>query len=405
MKLILRPTALGALLFMILSAAPIAYAQPEDVDAARWYRVELMIFSRPDEATSRAEIWEPEPNLAYPGSFRYLINPATVTANLETNPGESTIDTLGVQTILLAAEIPPEEQTPDIPALEDLSNSEQEALPAEALNELTQDPNTPDPNSPAAELDLAPLENEELGPLTPAPFTIRPLAELEFRGKAAYMQRTGRFRTLFHQTWLQPMASADETLPIIIDRSGDIQDWPLLQGSVKLYVSRFLHLETNLWLNTQGQYYTENWRIPAPPLSPASLILVTPPPALELGLDLAMETEPALPIAAMPVDQSGNGIRPGADNFNGVEVDIPRAGTPELEPLEPKKLEPDYSWRHALLMQQKRRMRSNEVHYIDHPMMGVVIKITPLSAEELEEMALIEQAAAEMKAAAEEDAA
>jgi hypothetical protein len=174
---------------------------------------------------------------------------------------------------------------------------------------------------------------------------------------------------------------------------------------VKLYVSRFLHLETNLWLNTQGQYYTENWRIPAPPLSPASLILVTPPPALELGLDLAMETEPALPIAAMPVDQSGNGIRPGADNFNGVEVDIPRAGTPELEPLEPKKLEPDYSWRHALLMQQKRRMRSNEVHYIDHPMMGVVIKITPLSAEELEEMALIEQAAAEMKAAAEEDAA
>jgi hypothetical protein len=181
MKLILRPTALGALLFMILSAAPIAYAQPEDVDAARWYRVELMIFSRPDEATSRAEIWEPEPNLAYPGSFRYLINPATVTANLETNPGESTIDTLGVQTILLAAEIPPEEQTPDIPALEDLSNSEQEALPAEALNELTQDPNTPDPNSPAAELDLAPLENEELGPLTPAPFTIRPLATYHHR--------------------------------------------------------------------------------------------------------------------------------------------------------------------------------------------------------------------------------
>ncbi|MAS25712.1 MAG: hypothetical protein CMH99_10195, partial [Oceanospirillaceae bacterium] len=25
-----------------------------------------------------------------------------------------------------------------------------------------------------------------------------------------------------------------------------------------------------------------------------------------------------------------------------------------------------------------RRMRSNELHYIDHPMLGIVIKITPI---------------------------
>jgi hypothetical protein len=374
MKLILRP-ALGALLCMILSAAPMAYAQAEETDAARWYRVELMIFSRPGEATSRAEIWEPEPNLTYPDSFRYLIDPATVTANLEANPGESTVDPLGVQTILLPAEIPPEELTPDIPALED--------------------PNLPDPNSQVVEPDPALLEGEELGPLTPAPFTIRRSGELEFRGKAAYMQRTGRFRTLFHQTWLQPMASAEETLPIIVDRSGDIQDWPLLQGSVKLYVSRYLHLETNLWLNTQGQYFTENWRIPAPPLSPASLILVTPPPAFEFDMDPAMETEPGLPNAAMSADQPENRLGLDADDFDGVGID-----STGVEMLEPEELEPEYPWRHAVLMQQKRRMRSNEVHYIDHPMLGVVIKITPLSVEELDEIALEEIALAEQAAAA-----
>ncbi len=394
MKLILRP-APGALLCTILSAAPMAYAQPQETDAARWYRVELMIFSRPDAATSLAEIWEPEPNLAYPDSFRYLIDPATVTANLEANPGESTVDPLGVQTILLPVEIPPEEQTPDIPELEDPSDSEQESLAAEALNELTQDPNLPDPNSQVVEPDPALLEGEELGPLTPAPFTIRRSGELEFRGKAAYMQRTGRFRTLFHQTWLQPMASAEETLPIIVDRSGDIQDWPLLQGSVKLYVSRYLHLETNLWLNTQGQYFTENWRIPAPPLSPASLILVTPPPAFEFDMDPAMETEPGLPNAAMSADQPENRLGLDADDFDGVGID-----SSGVEMLEPEELEPEYPWRHAVLMQQKRRMRSNEVHYIDHPMLGVVIKITPLSVEELDEIALEEIAIAEQAAAA-----
>ena len=35
------------------------------------------------------------------------------------------------------------------------------------------------------------------------------------------------------------------------------------------------------------------------------------------------------------------------------------------------------------LLQQKRKMRSNEVHYIDHPMLGLVIKLTPLDADAL----------------------
>ena len=28
-------------------------------------------------------------------------------------------------------------------------------------------------------------------------------------------------------------------------------------------------------------------------------------------------------------------------------------------------------------------MRSNETHYIDHPLLGVVVRFTPVSAEEL----------------------
>jgi hypothetical protein len=35
-------------------------------------------------------------------------------------------------------------------------------------------------------------------------------------------------------------------------------------------------------------------------------------------------------------------------------------------------------------------MRSTEVHYIDHPMLGVVALITPLSDDDLEAMAAAE---------------
>ena len=37
---------------------------------------------------------------------------------------------------------------------------------------------------------------------------------------------------------------------------------------------------------------------------------------------------------------------------------------------------PDYPWRHAVLLQQTRRMRGGELHYIDHPMFGLLIKVT-----------------------------
>jgi hypothetical protein len=61
---------------------------------------------------------------------------------------------------------------------------------------------------------------------------------------------------------------------------------------------------------------------------------------------------------------------------------------PEVEPLtnaeqlaEP--VGPLYPYRHAVLLQQTRRMRSNEVHYIDHPLLGLIVKFTPVTAEEL----------------------
>jgi len=43
---------------------------------------------------------------------------------------------------------------------------------------------------------------------------------------------------------------------------------------------------------------------------------------------------------------------------------------------------PVYPYRHAVALQQKRRMRSKEIHYIDHPMLGIIIKFTPLIAPE-----------------------
>ena len=42
-----------------------------------------------------------------------------------------------------------------------------------------------------------------------------------------------------------------------------------------------------------------------------------------------------------------------------------------------------WPWNHAIVHRQARRMRSNEVHYLDHPVIGVVVKVRPLSEDNL----------------------
>ncbi len=176
-------------------------------------------------------------------------------------------------------------------------------------------------------------------PAQPSPFATLPASQREFGSKADTMQSSGRYRILFHEAWLQPIANQSAAVPVVLDHSGDGGQWPALQGTVKLYQSSDLHLETNLWLNTQGEYLHSSWRMPPPPLGPASSVRETPEQA---ALAVPENTSVAVP-------------------------------------------DSKYPFRHAVLLEQTQRMRSGEVIYIDHPLLGVVAKITALS--ELEEKA------------------
>jgi len=308
----------------------------------RWYRVELLVFSQDSQAARLSETWEPTPVLQYPENGRFLVDSNAVEELASQYDGSSEVNALGHQTITITLPEPPVDMEP--------LDSQPIPEPADS---------TPPPNNISEPLPLADLP--EIAATTPSPYLLLPHSELEFRGKAAYMQRTGRYQTLFHETWVQPMFSESESPPIIIDHSGDTDTWPELQGSVKLYLSRYLHIETNLWLNTDGSYLPGQWKMPAPPLGPRSVTVIYPP-------EPAPDPNEVVLVDALPVIDSM------------MEVG-------EEEEVEAVPLGPVYPWRHAIVLQQERRMRSTEVHYIDHPMMGVVVKISPLTKEELQERA------------------
>lgn len=369
MPLLLPPChyRLSSLVLALLLASP--------AGAATWYRVELLIFTQGGAAAQQAERWDPEPDLAYPERYRFLVDPQQI-ARLEASypEAERVQQANGVQVVTLptpVTELPPAE---DIPAREPPTDEDAAA-----------DPNTPAP---------APEAPEEDALLLPEPFILRPTAELAFRGKAAYMERNGDYRVLWHRNWLQPLQEEGRALPIIIDRSGDDERYPALQGSIELQLSRFLHVTTNLWLNTDGSYLPDYWRMPTPPLAPPSVIIEEAP---------VLEELPPLNLARVPITLPLPGEEParadtsGTGNASGVATDT---GTEAEDAEEEADAAPEYPYRHAVLLQQSRRMRSDEVHYLDHPLLGVVIRLTRLSEEELDQIARADAAAADAAAAA-----
>ncbi len=212
-------------------------------------------------------------------------------------------------------------------------------------------------------------------PLQPAAFTILPSSQQALRNKAAAIQRSSRYQILFHEAWNQQMTDQANARPIVLDRSGDGGAWPELQGTIKLYVARYLYLETNLWLNTRGEYLHGSWRMPAPPLGPSSLIVEEP--ELALVSEPELESEPELALALKPEPEQPQHETITADP--AIDVGSQRAPSTLITTTESAEtLEPIYPFRHAVRLHQTRRMRSGEVHYIDHPMLGVIVKITPL---------------------------
>jgi hypothetical protein len=318
MKSFTHRVALPALAAIAVSTNSATQAQQHEPEQDRWYNVELIIFSQTSAAAATSEVWESLPDLTYPKSYHLL------------------------------------------------TYAESEAASEDPLSVSDPTKLTPITQSVSAEEVLDPNQVQTLPMnLLPTPFVRLAQETWEFAQRAGRMRQSGRYEILFHESWNQPIVSSERTLPILLDQSGYLQEWPKLQGSIKLHLARYLHLETNFWINTMGNYLPGDWQMPPPPLGPV--------PVPDAALDELFEEK-----------LSGNGAE-------AEEVELDESELPfSFQPEEPVEVSPTYPWRHAVLLQQTRKMRSTEVHYIDHPMMGVIVLVTPITEEELEAIAIEE---------------
>ena len=135
------------------------------------------------------------------------------------------------------------------------------------------------------------------------------------------LRRSSQFSVLTHQSWIQPIGS--EPTPVLVQAGQRYDDRFEVEGSLALTRSRFLHIQTNLW-------YT-----------------VFEPRSQE--------------------------SRPFLEGFQSNLSDEILSQHTELVKVERERGQ--YFAAKTHLMFQSRRMRSDELHYIDHPLFGIVARI------------------------------
>ncbi len=171
-------------------------------------------------------------------------------------------------------------------------------------------------------------------------------AELQLGGAYRRLEASSQFEPLIHLGWRQPGLEKSEAVPIRITLDADGAplkpgeeaemaqpglrrfDLPRLDGTITVVLSRYLHLNTDLV-----------YRVKA--VSPMTTQVHRDPAVIDLGA-------------------------PGLDGVRTRREIL-------LDPG-PSVAEPQYF---EIVVNSSRRMRSKELHYLDHPVVGVIALITP----------------------------
>ncbi len=168
------------------------------------------------------------------------------------------------------------------------------------------------------------------------------------------IHRSGKQQVLFHESWIQAIDSRKTAPNIAIHGGGQYDNHFELEGSIRLSRERYLHIETNLWLNS-----------------------------FTINVGQEGEPWPLLPLLpSQPYIPQNNDQDSENDVFDNSDIqwnDLQEFGS-QFQAI----IENQYLNKRVVTMKQHRKMRSKELHYLDHPQMGLLLQITPYEAPEPE---------------------
>ena len=176
------------------------------------------------------------------------------------------------------------------------------------------------------------------------------------------LKLSSRYRILTQLSWIQDLEPRKRAPAVLIQGGERYGEHYELEGYIRIALERYLYAEPQLWLSRfgyqQGNYYLprrpnrhqlidEEVEIPQEDTLPPQEALVEFP-----GTDMSIEdnapSQPVIPVGAEPVER-------------------------------------------IVVMSEERRMRSDELHYIDNPLLGLLIMISKPQTSTVAEDTLSQQ--------------
>ena len=145
-----------------------------------------------------------------------------------------------------------------------------------------------------------------------------------------HLRRIDRYRPLFHEVWQQPLQSRRQSPAILVTGGEQYGSHYELEGTVNIAVERYLHIDTDLWLHNFLPNFGQQSTYQVPEL---------------------------------PTNRQSDFLNEDVYSPFSLIIDEP------------------YRVSRTVTLRQSRRMRSGEIHYFDHPLMGVIVLVTPLERD------------------------
>ncbi len=277
-----------------------------------WYQVEVIVFKQLDPGQTN-ELWS-QPRNAYPVNMKAIAaaSPDRIKPHLLGQLQQLAEE----DAITISGEVLEVESGF---LFEDRASSRIVRKQSDSLwgNENTE-PGTSDEADADSSARLNEQLDEQFAQNSPQPFRALPDDVKTLASIASSLSRSKGYRILLHEAWAQPLSSSPT--PILIQAGEQYNDQYEVDGTLWFSRSRFLHVQTDLWFT---------------------------------------QFDPAPGQAFLPAGQ----IDP---EWNRDYKTLVEAGT----------LRRNYQPVLSAPMQHSRRMRSDTVHYIDHPYFGVIVNIT-----------------------------
>lgn len=182
------------------------------------------------------------------------------------------------------------------------------------------------------------------------------MRQLNFQ--ADKFSRSIDYQLLFHQAWRQAVSNKNQADWILIHNPNSMEPAPKLAGAIRLSVATYLRLDTNLWFaefEPRHEVLENSEEVENPwPELPDNPEIITQDIPLGIESPAGIQKD-----AGMQTTETQN-------DFSNAVSDSTDQTAPET-----------WQTKRIVLIKEKRDMRSNEVHYIDHPIIGIIIKVTP----------------------------